>query len=121
MIQYTNSKPEGNALFHVTLNPPTANVILPFDPNVLAYFLQTDRPGGEALELGNGTGYFFAWDNNLHPPYPSVMVMKWVQDGDVRVLQDVSREDLPVIRYARETYLKPPAETAANPNPAAPA
>ena len=110
MIPYTNSRPEGNAVFHVTLQPPTANIVLPFDPDVLAYFLRTNHPGGEALELGNGTGYFFAYDNNLSRPYPSVMVMKWVQEGDVRVLQDVSREDMPVIQWARENYLKPPAD-----------
>lgn len=104
-------RPEGYAVFHIALRPdgtlePVVNVVIPFDAELLAVLLRTDRPGGEFLDQVDGTGYFFAYDNSRKKPYPSVMIWKYHLEERGCVLQDVEERDLPVISYAVETYLK---------------
>lgn len=101
----------GNTVFHIALNPdgtlqPIIDVILPFDVDILKCLLSTDRPGGTPLDNPDGTGYLFVYDNNKKKPYPSVMIWKYRKGKEYDILQDMRPEDLRIIPYAVDTYLK---------------
>lgn len=105
-------KEEGNAVFHIALNPegsmqPIINAVLSFfDFGLLKKLLRTRRPGGEFYDQDDGTGYFFMYNNNRKRPYPSVMIWKYKIENGVHVLEDVGKEDLRIIPYAVDTYLR---------------
>ena len=46
------------------------------------------------------------YDNNMKKPYPSVMIWKYIFDGDNRVIVDMEKNDLSIIKYAVDTYLR---------------
>lgn len=46
------------------------------------------------------------YDNGKEKPYPSVMIWKYEFQGAMRYITDVGKEDLSIIPYAAETYLR---------------
>lgn len=100
-----------NAIFHIGINPDGTmqdiiNVRLPFgNHGLLMCLLNTERLGGRYYDCGDG-GYFFMFDNSIKKPYPSVMIWRYKWEGDVRVIKDVSENDLQIIPYAIDTYLR---------------
>ena len=42
----------------------------------------------------------------MKKPYPSVMIWKYIFDGDNRVIVDMEKNDLSIIKYAVDTYLR---------------
>ncbi len=110
--QIISRQADGNAVFHIGLKPdgtlqPIINAVLPFgNIELLKCLLQTDRPGGQFLDLNDETGYFFVYDNARKKPYPSVIIWKYRKEGDVRVIENVGKENLSIIQYAVDTYLR---------------
>ena len=109
--QETNSKNEYEVI-HIALNPdgtlqPIISVPLPVgDINILKCLLSTNRPGGAFLDNPDGTGYLFMYDNNRKKPYPSVMIWKYRKEGDQNIIEDMHQEDLRIIPYTVDTYLR---------------
>lgn len=102
----------GNAVFHIGLNPdgalqPIINAVLPFsNMELMMQLLNTNRPGGAFHDVDESHGYFFMYDNNMKKPYPSVMIWKYILDGGNRVIVDMEKNDLSIIKYAVDTYLR---------------
>ena len=102
----------GNAVFHIGLSldgslQPIINAVLPFsNMELMMQLLNTNRPGGAFYDVDENHGYFFMYDNNMKKPYPSVMIWKYIHEGDNRVIADMEKDDLSIIKYAVETYLR---------------
>lgn len=103
---------EEHTMFHIALKPDgklqdIMCVPMQFDnTELLQTLLQTDRLGGQIHDVSPKEGYFFMYDNGKEKPYPSVMIWKYEFQGAMRYITDVGKEDLSIIPYAAETYLR---------------
>ena len=110
-METNTTKPGGNIMLHIAINPdgslqPIVNARIPFgDISILQILLNTDRPGASFKNTETG-GYLFVYDNNLKPPYPSVMIWKYyIREDGQRIICDMERSDMDIIPYAISTYL----------------
>lgn len=107
-----NNKNDGNVMFHIALDDngalqPIINARIPFgNVQLLQVLLHTTRPGASFKEKEDGSGYLFVYDNNLKKPYPSVMIWKYITVNNQRVICDMEREDLSIVSFAVENYLR---------------
>ncbi len=112
MNTYIQSVDAENAIFHVGVKKDGTlqdiiNVRLPFgNLALLMKLLNTNRPGGKCFDENDDSGYFFMYDNSRTKPYPSVMVWKYKRDGERRIIVDVQKEDLHIIPYVVDTFLR---------------
>lgn len=110
---------DGNIVFHIALNQdgnlqPIINVRLPFgNIEVLKLLLKTERPGAQFYEVSEDWGYLFVYDNLKKKPYPSVMIWKFQVVEGQNMIVDMEQEDLGIIPYAVETYLREERRTQA--------
>lgn len=105
-------KSSGSVMLHIALNPdgslqPIINARLPFgNIPILQALLNTDRPGASIKDTETG-GYLFVYDNNLKPPYPSVMIWKYyTQEDGQHIICDMEQSDMDINPYAIRTFLK---------------
>jgi hypothetical protein len=107
----TNSKEQGNAVFHVATNEdgslqPIINVPLIWsNQELLLQLMQTDHIGIEKLEATDGRCYMVLFDKNHMKPYPNVMIWRFIWRGEDRLIIDVEKEDLDVIPFIVRNYL----------------
>lgn len=112
MNNFIQSKDADNEIFHIGINPDGTmqniiNVRLPFSNHALLMcLLNTERLGGQFYDCYDTGGYFFMYDNSKKKPYPSVMIWRYKVEDDCRVIVDVEKDDLRIISYAVETYLR---------------
>lgn len=112
MDNFIHSQDADNVVFHIGLNPDGTmqdiiNVRLPFsDHALLMALLNTQRLGGQFYDCYDDGGYFFMYDKSKKRPYPSVMIWKYKIKDDRRVITDMEKVDLRIIRYAADTYLR---------------
>lgn len=107
-----NMRRDGNIVFHIALNSdgslqPIVNARIPFGRiEVLKQLLQTNRPGGKFYEVTPKQGYLFTYANDLKKPYPSVMIWKYRNINGANTIVDMEKDDLGIIPYAVDTFLK---------------
>ncbi len=111
-METNTTKPNGNIMLHIALNAdgslqPLINARIPFgNIALLQRLLNTDHPGATFRDTAAG-GYPFVYDNNLKPPYPSVMIWKYrIREDGQRVICDMEQRDMDIVPYAINTYLK---------------
>ena len=51
-------------------------------------------------------GYLFTYANDLKKPYPSVMIWKYRIVNGTNTIVDMEKDDLGIIPYAVDTFLK---------------
>ena len=107
-----NSKDQGNAIFHVATNPdgnlqPIINVpLLWANQELLLQLMQTHHIGIDKLEIKDGRCYMVLFDKNCTRPYPSAMIWRFVWQGEDRIIIDVEQQDVEIIPFVVNSYLK---------------
>ena len=108
----TNSNEQGNAIFHVATNPdgglqPIICVpLLWSNQELLLQLMQTHHIGIEKLETTDGRCYMVLFDKNCTKPYPSVMIWRFIWQGEDRLIIDVEKEDMNIICFVVDNYLR---------------
>jgi hypothetical protein len=107
-----NSKEQGNAIFHVATNPdgglqPIINVSLLWsNQELLLQLMQTDHIGIDTLEMSDGRCFMILFDKSCKQPYPSVMIWRFVWQGEDRIIIDVEQQDLGIVFLFLQKHFK---------------
>ncbi len=102
---------KGNSFFHLTRDSLQISVLtMPWDNLQMAQKLlevpEDLMVYAEPLDLYEDPRRFLILTNPLYSrPFPMVIVLKYRQDGDEKVIVDVEKEDLDIARYVRTEYL----------------
>lgn len=97
--------------FHVarnidgTIQPLVAAPICPTNLTLIKSLLSTDDLGVHKVSHYNTDFYYFLFDNNASKPFPSVMILKFIQTNDGKEYVDMKQEDMKAVTYAIENYL----------------
>ena len=106
-------KAEGNIMFHVALNAKDGTLQkivsarLPWDLRLLHDLLQTEKLGSVRVDSPYGSHYLFLFDGRRERPYPSVMIWRFADVGDDKLLIDMDEADVPAAAFAERNYLLP--------------
>lgn len=98
-------------VFHVarnldgTIQPIVAASIRPTDTTLIKSLLSTDNLGVDEVSHYNTDFYYFLFDENASKPFPSVMILKFIQTAGGKVYIDMKQEDMKAVTYAIENYL----------------
>lgn len=98
-------------IFHVarnvdgTIQPVVAAQICPTDMTLIKALLSTDNLGVHEVSHNNTDFYYFLFDKNASKPFPSVMILKFIQTVDGKEYVDMKPEDMKAVTYAIENYL----------------
>jgi len=113
-----NSNPDGNAVFHVALRPNGAlsdivNAPLKYPSTqieweLMCHLLSTDYIGRAFEDTVDGRHYLLLLDANRPMVFPSVMLWRYIIEGDDKVLVDVEQSDLGGLYAAVKKYLIKP-------------
>jgi len=107
----TNSKEQGNAIFHIATNPdgslqPILNVpLLWSNQDLLLQLMGTDHIGIDKLETADNRSFMILFDKSRKRPYPSAMIWRFVWQGEDRLIIDVKKEDMDIISFVTTNYL----------------
>lgn len=98
-------------MWHIALDrsgklQPIMAVRIPFNLEIIKKLLQTDNPGIKKVDIDSDYHYYFAYDNNLKRPYPSVMIFRHEVTDKGDIIIDMSQEDLRAVSYASGNYLR---------------
>lgn len=109
----TNEKNSGAVtIFHVARNPDgsiqpiVAAPICPTDLSLIKALLNTDDLGLDEASRYNRDFYYFLYDKQASKPYPSVMIIKFMQTEDGKMYLDMKQEDMQAVAYVIDNYLR---------------
>ena len=103
MGQVRHSNPEGNVIFHVALDEAgNLQPIIAVQMNIgnqelIKDLLETEEIGCTEVSAASGEKYALVYDGNGKKPLPSVMIWKYIKDGEDSVFVDMEKGDENVI------------------------
>ena len=106
------AKAPRNTMVHIALAPDGApecivSAVLPFgDPTLICSLLRTERLSARYLDRPEGKGYLFLYDGSRPLPCSSVMIWRYHIGQHERVIQDIRQQDLSIVSYAINTFLR---------------
>lgn len=97
--------------FHVarnsdgTIQPVVAAPICPTNTDLIKSLLCTDNLGVDEVSHKDTDYYYFLYDKKSARPFPSVMILKFLQNNGIKTYVDMKQEDMKAVTYVIENYL----------------
>lgn len=98
-------------VFHVarnqdgTIQPIVTTQICPTNTELIKALLSTDDFGVDEASCNDTDFYYFLYDKKAVRPFPSVMILKFLQHNGEKTYTDVKQEDMKAVTYVIENYL----------------
>lgn len=80
--------------------------IYPTELSLIKALLSADEIGVEEASRYNRDFYYFLYDKQANKPYPSVMIIKFMQTEKGKVYLDMKQEDMQAVEYVIDNYLR---------------
>ena len=107
----SNTKPRSSPFFHVarnqdgTIQPIVTAQICPTNTELIKALLSADDFGVDEASCNDTDLYYFLYDKKAVRPFPSVMILKFLQHNGEKTYADVKQEDMKAVTYVIENYL----------------
>ena len=104
-------KTEIVTIFHVarnqdgTIQPVVAAQICPTNTDLIKSLLCTDDLGVDEVSHKDTDYYYFLYDKKSARPFPSVMILKFLQCNGEKTYVDMKQEDMKAVTYVIDNYL----------------
>ena len=98
-------------IFHVarnidgTIQPVVAAQICPTNTELIKSLLCTDDLGVDEVSHKDTDYYYFLYNKKSARPFPSVMILKFLQNNGIKTYVDMKQEDMKAVTYVIENYL----------------
>ena len=110
-INDLKKQPQTVTIFHVArdldgaIQPVVATQICPTNTDLIKSLLCTDDLGVDEVSHKDTDYYYFLYDKKSARPFPSVMILKFLQCNGEKTYVDMKQEDMKAVTYVIDNYL----------------